>query len=113
MQFEKFAVVRIARSVATTLAVATSLTMSPLLVADAPFMSNGTDGFVVADIKYALAEDAENTGACPKGMSRHAEEIFALTPAGKRREGESDEQYSKRLDAGAMKLSTAPNGLNV
>lgn len=113
MKFAKLTVVLSARSVATTLAIAASLTMSPLLFADASFMRNGTAGFVVSDIKYALAEDAEKTGACPKGMSRHAEEIFALTPAGKRRNGESDEQYGKRLDAGAMQLSTAPNGQNV
>lgn len=113
MQFAKFKVVPSARSVAMTLVAAASLTMPPLLFADAPFMRNGAAGFVVSDIKYALAEDAEKTGACPRGMSRHAAEIFALTPEGKRRKGESDEQYGKRLDAGAMKLSTAPNGQNV
>lgn len=96
-----------------TLVSAASLVISPLLLADAPFVQNGSAGFVVSDMRYALAQDAEKTGACPKGMSLNAVEIFALTPAGKRRKAESDEQYGKRLDAGAMQLSTAPNGQNL
>jgi hypothetical protein len=101
-----------ARSVLRTLAAA-AFASSPLVHADAPFLANGRAGFVVSDIKYALAEDAARTGACPKGMSLNAAEIFASTLEGKRRKGESDEQYGKRTDAGGMKLSTAPGGQNV
>src|SRR5690606_28909703 len=34
-------------------------------------------------------------------------------PEGKRRKGESDEAYAKRLNDGARVISTAPNGQNV
>jgi hypothetical protein len=77
------------------------------------FVQNGKAGFVVSDIKYVLADDAEKTGACPNGMSRNVEEIFAKTPQGKRRTGESDETYGKRLTEGGKQLSTAPNGQNL
>ena len=97
----------------STLALAASLAISPVLLADAPFVQNGSAGFVVSEFKYALAQDAEKTGACPKGMSLSAVEIFASTPEGKRRKAEADEAYGKRLDAGAMQLSTAPNGQNL
>ena len=90
------------------------LSSLPLVTAaDVPFVRDRTAGFVVTDFKYVLADDAEQTGACPNGMSRHVEEIFALTPEGKRRKGESDEAYGKRLNEGGKKISTAPNGQNV
>jgi hypothetical protein len=81
--------------------------------ADSSFVQNGRAGFVVSEIKYVLAEDAAKTGACPDGMSRNVEEIFARTPQGKRRKGESDEQYAKRLGEGSKQVSTAPNGQNL
>ncbi len=86
---------------------------TPAIRAETPFLQDGKAGFVISDIKYALAEDADKTGACPRGMSKNAVEIFALTPAGKRRAGESDGDYGKRLETGGMELSTAPNGQNV
>src|SRR6185369_2493887 len=79
---------------------------------DIPLLHDGAAAFVVSDIKLALAEDADKTGACPKGMSLNAAEIFAMTSEGKRRKDESDEQYGKRLEAGAMQASTMPNGQN-
>ncbi len=81
--------------------------------ADASFVENGRAAFVVSDIKYVLADDADQTGACPQGMSRNVEEIFALTAEGKRRRAESDEAYAKRLNEGGKKVSTAPNGQNL
>lgn len=95
------------------LAVPAALLLSFSAYADASFVENGRAGFVVSDIKYVLADDADKTGACPQGMSRNVEEIFALTAEGKRRKGESDEAYAKRLNDGGKKLSTAPNGQNV
>lgn len=82
-------------------------------VIDAPFLLDGTAGFVFADIKFALADDADKTGACPQGMSRHVDEIFAVTAAGKRRPGEKDEAYAKRLGEGGRRISTAANGQNL
>lgn len=94
-------------------ALAASLSMPFPVSAQTSFVQNGTAGFVVSDIKYALAEDAAKTGACTKGMSLNPAEIFAKAPQGKRRKGESEEQYTHRLDQGAMEISTAPNGQNL
>jgi hypothetical protein len=77
------------------------------------FVQNRTAGFVVSDIQYVLAPDADKTGACPNGMSLNVEEIFAATPAGKRRKGESDKDYAARLAEGSKQLSTAANGQNL
>ncbi len=81
--------------------------------AQTAFMENGAAGFVVSDIKYILAGDADKTGACPGGLSKNIADIFASTPAGKRHKGETDEQYAARLNDGAKTLSTAPNGQNL
>lgn len=80
----------------------------------ASFVRNREAGFVVADIKYALSpEDARKAGACPNGMSLGPREIYALTPAGKRRRAESDMDYEKRLQQGARQVLTAENGENL
>ena len=97
----------------TILAAAVALVVPFAAGADTAFVQNGKAGFVVADFKYVLADDAEKTGACPNGMARNVAEIFALTPEGKRRKGESDEAYGKRLEAGGRQVSTAPNGQNL
>lgn len=34
------------------------------------FVQNGTAGFVVSHIQYALSHDAKDTGACPAGMTQ-------------------------------------------
>ncbi|WP_167854949.1 hypothetical protein [Mangrovimicrobium sediminis] len=81
--------------------------------AEPPFVRNGVAGFVVADLEYALAEDAEITGACPDGMSLNLAEIYARTPAGQRRDGESETAYGDRLKAAAGQLGTAPDGRNL
>jgi hypothetical protein len=81
--------------------------------AEAPFVQNGRAGFVVSHIEYALSGEAGETAACPSGMSRNMAEIFAMTPEGKRRAAESDEEYGTRVRQGAGVLSTAPNGQNL
>ncbi len=92
---------------------APALALAFAVHADASFVENGRAAFVVSDIKYVLADDADKTGACPHGMSRNVEEIFALTAEGRRRKAESDEAYAKRLNEGGKKISTAPNGQNL
>jgi hypothetical protein len=87
--------------------------LAPPLAAQTSFLENGSGGFVVSDIRFALAEDAAKTGACPRGMSLNVSEIYAKSPEGKRRKGETDEEYTKRLDEGGKKVSTAPNGQNL
>jgi len=78
--------------------------------AEAPFVRNGEAGFVVSFIEYGLSGDAQETGACPAGMTRNLPEIYAMTPQGKRREGESDEAYMDRLREAAGRLGTSPDG---
>ncbi|GFE87665.1 hypothetical protein [Steroidobacter agaridevorans] len=77
------------------------------------FVQNGRAGFVVTGIRYALGDDAAQTGACPRGMSLNVAEIYAATPEGKRRKGEPDDAYSKRVEAGGRAISAASNGRNV
>jgi len=91
-----------------------ALLLAPLASgAEMTWIENGRAGFVVADIKYVLAGDAEKTGACQQGMTRNVEEIFTSTPQGKRRTGETDDAYAKRLQQAGTQLSTAPNGQNL
>lgn len=90
-----------------------SLSVGCFADAETPFVQNGVAGFVLSDIKYALGPDAVKTGACPRGMSKNVAEIHAMTPQGKRRKGESEGDYSKRLETEASALSTAPDGKNL
>ncbi len=80
---------------------------------DARFVQNGKAGFVVTGIRYALGDDAARTGAYPRGMSMNVAEIYAATLEGKRRKGESDDAYGKRVEAGGRNISAASNGQNV
>lgn len=91
------------------------LTVAPFAwAAPAPdFVRNGEAGFVVSHIEYALSQDAEETGACPNGLSLQMEEIFKLTPIGRRTPGESDEAYQQRLEDGREALSTLEGGENI
>jgi hypothetical protein len=82
---------------------------------DAPtnVFQNGEAGFIVSHIAYALSKDANETGACPEGMTEGNTEIFSATPEGHRHDGESDQDYARRVNQGAQALSTAPNGQNL
>lgn len=98
-------------ALAAGIAAAVSLA-SPLEAAEElPFVKDGRAAFVLSDIRYALAEgDAEVTGVCPNGFSLQLQEIFAMGPEGKRRPGESDEEFGRRLQQGARTLGAAPDG---
>jgi hypothetical protein len=74
---------------------------------------NGEAGFIVSHIAYALSKDAKETGACPDGMTLGNAEIFAQTPDGHRHDGESDQDYARRVNQASQVLSTAPNGQNL
>jgi hypothetical protein len=94
--------------------VALGLLLSAPVVGAAPeFVQNGKAGFVVTGIRYALGDDAEKTGACPRGMSLNVAEIYASSAEGRRRKGESDDVYGKRVEAGGRAISAASNGQNV
>ncbi len=73
---------------------------------------NGEAGFVVTEIAYALGPDAE-AGGCPAGMSagvRGLIEAYVKTPAGQRRDGETNDAYERRL---SVAVNTAPTGQNI
>ena len=70
-------------------------------------------GFVVSHIAYALSKDASETGACPNGMTKGNTELFSSSPEGKRHDGESDQDYGRRVGTGAQALGTAPDGRNL
>ena len=91
------------------IALAAWLACAVPVLGEPSFVQNGTAGFVVSEIKYALADDAEKTGACPHGFSLNLAEIFALTPEGKRRQGEPDKDYEERLEQSWKQFLTAPN----
>ncbi|MEW9856407.1 hypothetical protein [Novosphingobium sp. M1R2S20] len=76
------------------------------------FVRDGEAGFVVTDFAYALGPDTQDTKACPNGMSWDVSQAFAATPEGKRRPGEDDEAYGKRLEDGGKRLSATPDGKN-
>ena len=85
----------------------------PAAGAQADFVIEGEAGFVVSHIEYALSHDAEETGACPDGMSLNIEEIYRMTPEGMQREGESVQDYTQRLFGEAFRFGTGPNGENL
>ena len=85
--------------------------------ADVPFVQDGSAGFVVSEIKYALGKNDKDAdkipGACPRGMSLNWAEIYSATPAGKRHKGESDQDYGQRVERDSQQLATAPDGRNI
>jgi hypothetical protein len=105
------------RRAATILAgIALSAAIGAARAADVPAgaLQNGAGGFVVSHIAYALsAKDANETGACPNGMTQGNTQIVEASAEGKRHEGESDADYASRVQAEATKLGTAPNGDNL
>ncbi len=76
----------------------------------ASFVRDGSAGFVVSDIKYALGGDTPGSDLCPDGMSLHIAEVFALSKEGKRRPGEADADYGQRVEEGGKALSRGANG---
>lgn len=77
------------------------------------FLRNGEAGFLVTRFAYVLGPDASEADICPRGMSSNVVDIFKTTPAAVRRPGESDDQYSKRLEEGGKTFSVNPDGSNV
>ncbi len=69
-------------------------------LAQPEWVQDGSAGFVVSSIRYALAEDAEENGACPEGMTTgyaDRSEVFVDLEGLELREGEAEEQHLKRL----------------
>ena len=102
-------------SVAAVMGVIAALALRTAPAADVQtsVFQDGKAGFVITHIAYALSKDASETGACPDGMTQGNTEIFAASPQGRRHEGESDQDYGRRVNQGAQVLGTAPNGQNM
>lgn len=77
--------------------------------ADQPaFVQNGSAGFVVSHIEYALSKDAKDTGACPNGMTQGNTSLDAR-PGEQRPAGESPEQTQRRVITALMQKNTCGN----
>jgi hypothetical protein len=74
------------------------------------FMRDGEAGFVVTQFGYALGPDASETGSCTDGMFKNVTEIYGESEEGRRRPGENDEEYSKRLEDGGKSISATADG---
>lgn len=64
------------------------------------WVQDGGAGFVVSSIRYALAADAEENGACPQGMTTgyaDKSDVFVDLEGLALREGETEEKHLKRL----------------
>ena len=75
------------------------LNMIPSAIAQTSFVQDGKAGFVVSYFEYALSNDAEQTGACPDGMTQGYNsnvEAFINKPSLERVEAESDADYELR-----------------
>ncbi len=68
--------------------------------AEAEFLVDGSAGFVVSSIRYALAADAEENAGCPEGMTTgyaDKSEVFIVHDGLQQRDGESEDEHLKRL----------------
>ncbi|MGI9294018.1 MAG: hypothetical protein ACR2PS_08550 [Pseudomonadales bacterium] len=73
---------------------------STAVLAQHDFFQNGEAGFVVSHIEYALGEDAENSGACPEGMTVGYSDpgaAFHNLPALRRQESEAEDKHVRRV----------------
>lgn len=89
------------------------LTACGLAVAAASETTEDQAGFVFTRFAYVLGPDAAISGACPNGLSDGPTDLFKKSPDGAQRNGESDEDYSRRIAEGARTISIAPNGQNM
>ncbi|NND66586.1 MAG: hypothetical protein HKN19_03265 [Halioglobus sp.] len=68
--------------------------------AEPEFLVDGSAGFVVSSIRYALAGDAEENGACPGGMTTgyvDKSQVFVARDGLQLRDGETEAEHLKRL----------------
>lgn len=76
------------------------------------FVMDGEAGFVVSSIRYALAHDAAETGACPQGMTEgyaNKGNVFLGREDLQQREGEKEDLYIRRLFGAAFSDDTVRN----
>jgi hypothetical protein len=58
---------------------------------------NGEIGFVISEIGWALGPDADKSAACPRGLTTTASLLYEQSPEGRRREGETEQDYQRRI----------------
>lgn len=78
----------------------------PQAVAEPEFVRGGEAGFVVSHIEFALSHAAEDTGACPNGMSESYQdprEVYANLPVIQKKDGEIYEELEDRVEEVAEK----------
>jgi len=86
-------------------AVASSLALlaaggSPIAAEAQLVAQNGHAGFVVSHIEYALSHDADETGACPEGMTQGDDnfgDVFVDRPDLRKAEDEKEDKYIRRV----------------
>lgn len=82
--------------------------------AQADFVQDGHAGFVVSHIRYALAEDADKTGACPEGLAEgyaNKGDVFVDMPELQRGADEKEEDYIRRAFSAAFSGDTSVKNL--
>ena len=86
---------------------------APAAVAQSDLIQDGKIGFVVSDLKWGVSNSEDPEEICPDGMSLGPRDIFAASPEGQRREGETDAEYTERLRDGGREVLTGPDGKNL
>jgi hypothetical protein len=79
-----------------------------LAATQAAFVQQGTAGFVVSHIEYALSKDAKDTGACPAGMTKGNASLDTSVD-GKPLEGAAAEAAQNRLIGELIKKNACGN----
>lgn len=86
--------------------------MASVTFADAP-ATDGEFGFVVSHLEYAIGGDPVADGTCPKGVSVGWPEQATKLPQPERLDGESDQDYRRRVQMALRKIAQGPNGENL
>jgi len=79
----------------------TGVAMPGAALAQPDLVRNGEAGFVVIYIEYALSLDAEETGACPRGMNQSYQDprkVYAHLPDIHEKVGEGYEELEDRVE---------------
>ncbi len=75
--------------------------------------ADGQLGFVISAFSFGMSTSRDANTVCPGGLSVGPTDIYAATPEGQRHEGESDADYSRRLQRGSAAMLRASDGQNL
>jgi hypothetical protein len=99
-------------TVATPRSAVLAVGMAMLALVGAGHAADDQLGFVVSKFAYALSRDADQTGACPDGMTsgyKNYGDVFISMPELQRQEGELEDKYLRRVYGTAMRDSNTRN----